>query len=439
MDQGFQRFLEVLNRGVDVNLLRRIVNDDPEDAGGPQRDPGSSSSSSSPRGSRSRRSDGERSLPEHGGSGERSRDAPSREGPGSNRRPDGEEHGEEALSPLRSKPSSDPPAGIGRQKAGEVRAKHEQQHEQLQNILTSLGLQLEVEEISKLANRTQERLYGKKAEGVNAESRREPDGRARRSPSSDRSSSSSSGSSSRSGSSRSRRASESAGSRGRSGGENSRGGEKRPEVGGQDQPRLGDQHSCACPPPIPGCSFPLLGVDGVAQYCQYSAYGANPYQAAAASCWTYAQAPACPSSYPGSGPYAQDRRPPFLIAVPEQTRDLPRQAPPLSQRCLKAVRRNRATDGAKEWRAPLKRTKRLSAKNLVCCEQNRTKDKRKRAEEKAEGDRRPAPGKEGRANQVKALVLLFPDCFYSLLLQPALPLELVLGTCLEFWIRFPAS
>lgn len=31
VDQGFQRFLSVLNKGVDMDLLSRIVNDDSED------------------------------------------------------------------------------------------------------------------------------------------------------------------------------------------------------------------------------------------------------------------------------------------------------------------------------------------------------------------------------------------------------------------------
>ncbi|CAG06140.1 unnamed protein product [Tetraodon nigroviridis] len=158
-DQGFQRFLDVLNRGVDVNLLRRIVNGDPEDARlrDEVQDQQRHRAADPPFPIRIQRAEDGISLPERSGSGERSRDPP-----GSSRIPD--ENREEALSPSRSKTPPDPPSGIRHQKEDEERIKHDQQHEQLRNILTSLGLQLEVEEISRLADRTQERLYGKKSD-----------------------------------------------------------------------------------------------------------------------------------------------------------------------------------------------------------------------------------------------------------------------------------
>lgn len=84
----------------------------------------------------------------------------------------------------------------------EENPKLDEQREQLQNILKTLGLNLEVEEMSKLADRTQERLYGKKHEVRH--SRREQESQQRaphrhyRNPSSSSSSSRCSSSSSRS-------------------------------------------------------------------------------------------------------------------------------------------------------------------------------------------------------------------------------------------------
>ncbi|XP_030583239.1 serine/arginine repetitive matrix protein 1-like [Archocentrus centrarchus] len=65
-----------------------------------------------------------------------------------------------------------------------------EQHEQLQNILKTLGWNLDVEELSKLAKRTHERLYGKKNEG--ADSREAHGSQPKRSHDSDRRTSSSS-------------------------------------------------------------------------------------------------------------------------------------------------------------------------------------------------------------------------------------------------------
>lgn len=76
------------------------------------------------------------------------------------------------------------------------KSKVDQQNEQLQNILKTLGLSLEVEEMSKLTNRTQERLYGKKHKDVSVDSRKKQERSQRSSQRSSRRSSSSSFSSS---------------------------------------------------------------------------------------------------------------------------------------------------------------------------------------------------------------------------------------------------
>lgn len=427
-----------------MNLLRRIVNDDSEDD--KVQDNQKHKATDLPFRSKSQCSNDVITLPEHSGSGERSTDPHSRERPRSNLIPDNDENKKEALSSFRSKTSSASPSGINYQKEAEDRLKHDEQHEQLQNILKSLGLQLEVEEISKLANRTQERLYGKKADSVSAESRRERDRQARHSPRSNRSSSSSSSScssssrsSSRSRSSSSsyygssqskgsgrRRTSDSDSSRERSSEklapqENSQGGEKRLKVSNEDEIQFGGQRSYVqnqtCPPSL-SYSFPPLPEYSLAQYSQYSTYRTYPYQDAMSSYWTYSQVPVYPSFYPSSHPYTQDQCPQFPLAVSEPTKDLPRQAQtakPLHQRCLKAIHRN-PINNCTEGQRTNKKTKKLqNRKKAVCRKQKRTKEKLKRAAAKAEreagGDQQPAPKKEEQVNQVEKVCfkLLFSD------------------------------
>lgn len=425
-----------------MNLLRRIVNEDSEGLclDDKVQDNQQHKATESPCRSKSQYSSDAISLPEHSRSGERSTDPRSQERPQSNRIPDNGENKEEALSPCRSKTSSDSLSGIKYKKEDGDRIKHDEQHEQLQNILTSLGLQLEVEEISKLANRTQERLYGKKTDNVNAESRREPDGQPRHSPRSNRSCSSSSSScssSSRSssqsrsssssycGSSQSkasgrRRRSESSSSRERSSEKltrqgNHQHGDKRPKVGSEEDIQFRERPSYAqnqtCPPPNPSYSFPPLPDDTLDQYSQYSTYSSSPYQDAMSSSWTYSQAPIHPSFYPSSHPYTQDQCPQFPIAVLERTRGLPRpgqMAQPLNQRCLLAIHRNPITncmEGKRTNKKAKKMQKLQNRKNAGCRKQKRTKGKLKRAAKKAEeevgGAQQPAPRKEEQAIQVE--------------------------------------
>ncbi|XP_047200514.1 uncharacterized protein LOC118125290 isoform X2 [Hippoglossus stenolepis] len=207
-DMGFQRFLSVLNKGVDIDLLSRIVNEDGENLALGEEilniQPSAvedKSEMGESWGSHSRDSlpgcsgtdDGARrtSLP----SREKSlNDSPSLRGDEEKKKND---KGDGSLCSGRG--SQSPPAVKKKKKKKEEEPpKVDEQHEQLQNVLKTLGLSLEVEEMSKLADRTQERLYGKKPEGrVDADSRVEQESRQRASDRHCRSSSSSSSSSSR--------------------------------------------------------------------------------------------------------------------------------------------------------------------------------------------------------------------------------------------------
>ncbi|XP_028255846.1 zinc finger protein 318-like isoform X1 [Parambassis ranga] len=142
--QGFQRFLSVLNKGVDIDMLSRILNDDREDPPSCQEIMNSQSS--------------EALLPDH--STEIKTEPPSRE-PNIIERPSAEEK----KGKRRPRPRSKSPQVVKKRKEEEAQPKVDERQEQLQNVLKSLGLSLEVEEMSKLADRTQERLYGKKNEG----------------------------------------------------------------------------------------------------------------------------------------------------------------------------------------------------------------------------------------------------------------------------------
>lgn len=393
IDQGFQRFLNVLNKGVDVDLLRRIVNDDSEDLclDAKLQDVQHREATDSPFRNKTRYSNDVISLPDHGGSGERSTDPRSTD-PRSQERsrsiptPDRDESKEEALSPFSSKTLSNSPAGIKNTKGGDENIMHDEQHVQLQNILKSLGLQLEVEEMSKLANRTQERLYGKKAESTRAEGGQKPDGRPRSSPRRNRSSSSSSSTSSSSRSS-SRRSSSGSSCRRNSGsgrrlaadGNRSSGrGSETPtrqeddrrlgvgnEAGTQftDQPSYPQNQTFA--PPDPSYSFPPF--PDYSQYSHYDAYGTDSYDAVG-SYWTYSQVPAFPPGPPGSYPCPQDEGSHFPITVVEGTRDLgrppnrqgPQAAPQRTAARKEPKKSNRAKNLRRRMMQKRKRWKELS-------------------------------------------------------------------------------
>lgn len=143
VNMGFQRFLTVLNKGVDMDLLTKIVNDgcdvfEPVETVLNHTPPAAVAEPCVPPNSESKQSS--------------SRDE-SRTGSGSHS--------------LGSSSRSRSPPGTRKMQEEEEKAKSTEQQEQLQNILKTLGLNLEVGEMSRLANRTQERLYGTKLKSAN--------------------------------------------------------------------------------------------------------------------------------------------------------------------------------------------------------------------------------------------------------------------------------
>ncbi|XP_072319119.1 uncharacterized protein [Eucyclogobius newberryi] len=107
--QGFMRFLNILNQGVDIEKLKEIVNDDSESMSYPPQPP----------------------------------QPPQPLQPSQSR---GETYGETSSCTSQGKQNVPNP---------------DEQQKHLQNILQSLGLSLGTDEISKMSDRTQERLYGK--------------------------------------------------------------------------------------------------------------------------------------------------------------------------------------------------------------------------------------------------------------------------------------
>lgn len=313
--------------------------------------------------------------------------------------PDKDEKKEEALSPYSFRTSA-----MRNNKEDEEKIKHDQQHEQLQNILKSLGLQLEKEEMSQLANRTQERLYGKKTDNATAQTRRKPDRHPKGSPRSSSSSCSCSSSRSRSSSSSysgSARSNVSKrrnnGSRARSsenltGLENDPGTEKRLKTSNEDQ-----QQSCAetqtWPPPNPSYSLSPLPDYTLSQYSQYSTYSTSSYHNES-SYWTYSQVPTHPSFYPSSLPYAQNQCHNVPVNFVDHPRSFPDQwhmAPSLDHQCLPIPQMK-----TRKRRRPKKNKRRLA------WWERRAEAKVADNAEKKESavEKQPAPKEEGQVDQV---------------------------------------
>lgn len=327
----------------------------------------------------------------------------------SNPIPDEDEKKEEARSTFSFRTSA-----MRNNKDDEEKIKHDQQHEQLQNILKSLGLQLEKEEMSQLANRTQERLYGKKTDNATAQSRRKPDRHPKGSPRSNRGSSSSSCSCS---SSRSRSSSSSHGgssrsnvSKRRSNGSRARSGENLTSLENNTEKRLktsneDQQQSCAetqaWPPPNPSYSHSPL--PDYTQYSQYNTYSPSSYHNAS-SYWTYSQVPTHPSFYPSSLPYAQKQCHNVPVNIMERPRSFPDQwqmAPPLDQQCLPISQMKK-----RKWRRRAKKNKRKLA----------WWEKRAEAkvvvnvgEKESAVEQQPAPKEEGQVHQVGKVSSFFTD------------------------------
>ncbi|KAM8773282.1 uncharacterized protein AB9X84_015225 isoform 2-T5 [Acanthopagrus schlegelii] len=372
VDQGFQRFLSLLNEGVDMDLLSRIVNDDSEDL--PLGEEllniqplAVENKSDQPLRSESLRSNSCAFQLGHSRSSSRERksDLPTSQErylndhlPGDDER---KNDGGVLCLGSSSRSKSPPPVKKKRKKIEEEKPNVEKQHADLQNILKTLGLRLEVEEMSKLADRTQERLYGKRHEGVRADSRGEQESQHRYSHGQQRSASSSSSSSfsssSSSSSSRStsrsvspspprhqhshsrdwkqRRTPEHSSLRDRSrdrltykeNREDSKEAQKQrdrehsKETSTYQHPYLQNQ-TYPHPHSVALSSYPDYSSS---QYSQY--FDSGTYNAATDSYWTYTQDANPPSLYPTEHPYPQNTYQHFPTSVSAPTKDLPCEKP----------------------------------------------------------------------------------------------------------------
>lgn len=172
VNKGFLRFLDVLNKGVDLNLLSRIVNDDSDVLASCDEMLNTKLSvvESNSDVACTQKSQPTSSGPQRlswAGSGEKRTVSQERS------------HNDRCSLPIEEKthergghtlgtrsPSKSPPAKVKKEEEDEKeKAKMDEQQEQLQNILKTLGFSLEADEMSRLADRTQERLYGKKLSG----------------------------------------------------------------------------------------------------------------------------------------------------------------------------------------------------------------------------------------------------------------------------------
>ncbi|XP_061130282.1 uncharacterized protein LOC133151352 isoform X1 [Syngnathus typhle] len=192
-NKGFERFLSLLNKGVDMNLLSRIVNDDSEHLQlGDQ--PFNSQHSSvkddlhRPTSNESLQCNSGAQLLENGG--ERAELSTSNtslqcksgvqllHSGGDGAELSTSKHyrkerlslsndnnmGKDKHTSGSNSVSKSPPTVEQSEKEEKEMVVVDEQHEQLQNILNTLGLSLEMEDLSKLTHRTQERLYGKRNE-----------------------------------------------------------------------------------------------------------------------------------------------------------------------------------------------------------------------------------------------------------------------------------
>ncbi|XP_054635422.1 uncharacterized protein LOC129182852 isoform X3 [Dunckerocampus dactyliophorus] len=151
-NRGFERFLSLLNKGVDLDLLNRIVNDDSEDL----------HLEDQPLNVQPCGVKGEIDMPiarenlECNDEMLRTERSTCQHSPSKRRSLSDDKNRKDRQERSRSKS----PPTVENKKTAEV----DERCEQLQNILNTLGLSLEVEEMSKLTDRTQERLYGRRDE-----------------------------------------------------------------------------------------------------------------------------------------------------------------------------------------------------------------------------------------------------------------------------------
>lgn len=324
INQGFQRFLSVLNKGVDLDLLSRIVNDDSEDI-----PPADNLLNSEPPAVATTPY-----LP------------PSNESQPLNIKD--ENKNESRCHSFGSRSRSRSPPAVKKQKwEGEEKATVNEQHEQLQNILKTLGLSLGVDEMSRLANRTHERLYGTKHEST--DNQRERERQTRGSRVSHREGSSSSSSSSRSSFSRSTSRSSSSGSSRHQRSHSRESGRRRasecsdsrdksrvrsPHRGTKERLQNRDKYAKPFvetyePPQLQNKAHPHLDAvskfpdHSLSHYSQYNGYQSDFYNEATSSYWTSNEGAFPPSYYPNGQPDQQNTYHPFPVSVVEPTRLYP--------------------------------------------------------------------------------------------------------------------
>lgn len=322
-----------------MDMLSRIVNDDSEDLclGGellniqPPQVPDLAFRGES------QQSDSGASLSGHSGNniGQRRTEPLSKERPHSDHLSDSgkaKASKERGKCNVGSKSRSRSPLGVKVEKKEDIeKTRVKEQHKELQNILKTLGLSLEVEEMSKLANRTQERLYGKN-EDNSADSRMKQERQQKGTPrsyennssSSFSSSASSSRSSSRSNSSspshcrrsrsrHSRQTSESCSLNARdelTSQDHNHDSKMRPKNRAKDEKDLRElyQHphpqNKMHPHPHPD-DFAAFPDNILSHYSQYSAYCSDPYKDATNSYLTYSHGSIAHSLYTSSHLYTQ--------------------------------------------------------------------------------------------------------------------------------------
>ncbi|XP_034746544.1 zinc finger protein 318-like [Etheostoma cragini] len=343
VNEGFQLFLNVLNKGVDFDFLSRIVTNDSEDLPLGEEllnvhHTAAENKSDPPFGNDSQQLSSGVSLPDYSrtNSRESKTDPPSQERSLNKTLPDDGEKKDDRgdccfISNSRSRSTS---AGKNKKMSKEETPRLDEQSAQLQNILKTLGLSLEVEEMSKLADRTQERLYGKKHGARRADHKGEQESQQR---GSQRYYSHSSSSSSRSTRSRTfspslsrRQCSHSKDSERRSERSHSRDksrdgptqqdhyGDGREEQSYRDEDRDGkylkeisayqhpDPPNPTYPQPHPS-AFSEFSANSLSQYTVYQ----STYSTATNSYWTHTQDAIPPFFYPSEGPYPQNTYCPF--------------------------------------------------------------------------------------------------------------------------------
>uniref|UniRef100_A0A1A8F238 Uncharacterized protein n=2 Tax=Nothobranchius korthausae TaxID=1143690 RepID=A0A1A8F238_9TELE len=170
VDEGFKRFLSVLNKGVDVDSLSRIVKEqiavDKEDFTNFAATCVKTKSDEARRSAR-QRSDGGSSSPSY----KRINKAESKASPPCRKKTssvakEAEKTKRGCSSDSSSQSESHQSVKKNKKKEEEESPKLDEKQKQLRSILESLdlGLDLGVEELSRVAERTEERLYGKKTE-----------------------------------------------------------------------------------------------------------------------------------------------------------------------------------------------------------------------------------------------------------------------------------